>query len=125
MGKSFSGSQNGTKRGLQTRTGFRDCKSGQEGLQIEEGLGISNRSKKVTNRGKRDFKLGQGLQIGAEYSLFFNKAVGLQTFCFRDRLQQTEAATGAVLRKKVFLKILQNSQENTCARVFYLIKMQA
>ena len=66
LGKSFSGSQNGTMRGLQIRTGSKDCKSGQEGLQIEEGLGISNGSKKVTNRGKRDFKLGQGLQIGAE-----------------------------------------------------------
>ena len=29
----------------------------------------------------------------------------------------TEAATRRVLSKKVFLKISQNSQENTCARV--------
>ena len=29
-----------------------------------------------------------------------------------------------VLRKYVFLEILQNSQENTCARVSFLIKMQ-
>ena len=28
-----------------------------------------------------------------------------------------EVATGAVLKEKVFLEILQNSQENTCARV--------
>ena len=27
--------------------------------------------------------------------------------------------------KKVFLKIFQNSQENTCARAFFLIKLQA
>ena len=27
--------------------------------------------------------------------------------------------------KEVFLKILQNSQENTCARVSFLIKLQA
>ena len=27
--------------------------------------------------------------------------------------------------KKVFLKMLQNSQENTCARVYFLIMMQA
>ena len=27
--------------------------------------------------------------------------------------------------KKVFLKILPNSQENTCARAFFLIKLQA
>ena len=30
-----------------------------------------------------------------------------------------------VLEKKVFLKISQNSQENTCARVSFLIKLQA
>ena len=36
-----------------------------------------------------------------------------------------EAATGSVLSKKVFLKISQNSQENTCARVSFLIKLQA
>ena len=29
----------------------------------------------------------------------------------------TEATTRGVLLKKVFLKVLQNSQENTCARV--------
>ena len=30
-----------------------------------------------------------------------------------------------VFYKKVFLKILQNSQENTCARVSFLTKLQA
>ena len=30
----------------------------------------------------------------------------------------TEAATGGVLKEKVFLEISQNSQENTCAQVF-------
>ena len=39
--------------------------------------------------------------------------------------QITEAATGAVLKEKVLLAILQNSQENTCARVSFLIKLQA
>ena len=37
-------------------------------------------------------------------------------------LQFTEAATGGALRKKVLLKISQNSQENTCARVSFLFK---
>ena len=36
-----------------------------------------------------------------------------------------EAATRGVLIEKVFLEILQNSQENTCARVSFLIKLQA
>ena len=34
----------------------------------------------------------------------------------------TEAVTGSVLYEKVLLEILQNSQENTCARVSLLIK---
>ena len=38
-------------------------------------------------------------------------------------------ATDAVIRrcsvKKMFLEISQNSQENTCARVSFLIKLQA
>ena len=62
----FSGLQNGAMRGLQIGAGFRDYKSGQEGLQIGAALGISNRGKETTNRGRRDFKSGQGLQIGAE-----------------------------------------------------------
>ena len=37
----------------------------------------------------------------------------------------TEAATRGFLCKKVFLQISQNSQENTCARVSFLIKLQA
>ena len=37
----------------------------------------------------------------------------------------SEAATGGVLLKKVFLEISQNSQENTCARDSFLIKLQA
>ena len=36
----------------------------------------------------------------------------------------TEAATRGVLWKKL-LEISQNSQENTCARVSFLIKLQA
>ena len=54
----FSGLQNGAMRRLQTGVGFRDYKSGKEGLQIGATLGISNWGKEITNRG-RDFKLGQ------------------------------------------------------------------
>ena len=36
----------------------------------------------------------------------------------------TGAATGGVLQEKVFLKISQNSQENTRATVSYLIKLR-
>ena len=36
-----------------------------------------------------------------------------------------ETATRGVLLEKVFREISQNSQENTCARVSFLIKLQA
>ena len=35
-----------------------------------------------------------------------------------------QAATGGVLYGEVFLIISQNSQENTCVRVFFLMKLQ-
>ena len=40
-------------------------------------------------------------------------------------LEVTEAATGGVLQKNVFLEISQNSQENTCAKVSFLTKLKA
>ena len=36
-----------------------------------------------------------------------------------------EAVTGGVQLKKLFLKVSQNSHENTCARDSFLIKLQA
>ena len=39
--------------------------------------------------------------------------------------QVPEAVARSYSVKKVFVKILQNSQENTCARVSFLIKLQA
>ena len=39
--------------------------------------------------------------------------------------EDAEAATRNVLWKKVFLEISQNAQENTCARVSFLIKLHA
>ena len=40
-------------------------------------------------------------------------------------MKQTEAATEGVLLKKVFLEISKNLQENTCARVSFIIKLHA
>ena len=37
----------------------------------------------------------------------------------------TKAATRGILLKKIFLEISQNSQENNCARVSSLMKLQA
>ena len=36
-----------------------------------------------------------------------------------------DAATRGALCKKMFLQICQNSQENTCTRVSFLVKLQA
>ena len=39
--------------------------------------------------------------------------------------KDSEAATGGVMLKKMFLKFLQNSQENSCVGVSFLINLQA
>ena len=39
-------------------------------------------------------------------------------------LEVTEAATGVVLQKNVFLEISQNSQEDTCAKVSFFNKVE-
>ena len=39
--------------------------------------------------------------------------------------EKIEAVAQRCSVKKVFLEILQNSEENTCARVFFLTKLQA
>ena len=36
-----------------------------------------------------------------------------------------KAATGGVLEEQIFLEILQYSRENTCGRVYFLIKLQS
>ena len=43
---------------------------------------------------------------------------------FAVSFQYSEAVTRGVLWKNVFLEISQNSQENTCARVSFLIELQ-
>ena len=40
-----------------------------------------------------------------------------------EQMQHSEAATRGVLQQKVFLEISQNSQQNICARVSFLIKL--
>ena len=50
------------------------------------------------------------------------RQTGIPMSLLRPYYQLTEAATRGVLCKRVFLKISQNSQENTCARVSFLKK---
>ena len=56
-----------------------------------------------------------------------NPSQGLQCFLFYNFhfRKETEATTEGVLLKKVLLKISQYSQEKSCARVSFLIKLQA
>ena len=42
-----------------------------------------------------------------------------------DKSKETEEVTQRFSVKNVFLEISQNSEENTCARVSFLIKLQA
>ena len=47
------------------------------------------------------------------------------TSSFMNFSETTEVVTGCILLKNLFLKISQNSQENTCASVYFLIELQA
>ena len=55
----------------------------------------------------------------------FGESSSILNFWQGSEYTSAEAATGGVLLEKVFLEILQNSLENTCARVSILIKLQA
>ena len=43
----------------------------------------------------------------------------IEFHCFGRLFSKPKAATWSVLQKMVFLEILQNPKENTCARVFF------
>ena len=55
-----------------------------------------------------------------ETTLFFKEQISH----YPCKILITEAATEGVLQKKMFLKILQNSLENACAKVFFIINME-
>ena len=57
--------------------------------------------------------------------LLINIVPNIVEFIFNETRPNLEAATRVVLQENVFLEISQNSQENTCARVSFLIKLQA
>ena len=65
------------------------------------------------------------LLIGAKLLNVFKKIVwNWEKFRFVSNICQKQSS-GDVLQKKVFLKISQKSQEYTCAKVSFLIKLQA
>ena len=53
------------------------------------------------------------------------KNIYLQCYRLFKICHLSEAATEGVLLEQVFLEISQNSKENTCGKVSFLIKLQA
>ena len=73
---------------------------------------LTNFSVKADSQGKKNDI------SGIFYDYLFLKKASYPIFVF------TEAVVWRCSVKKVFLGISQNSQENTCARVSFLIKLQ-
>ena len=57
------------------------------------------------------------------FHLFFTEKFGADTLIYKSTELSTEAVVQRCSVKKMFLKISQNSQENTCVRVSFLIKL--
>ena len=96
---------------------------------VEAGLVISKSSYLQTNY-EIFAKFRGWCSIRAETNLWEQSfKIGKTKFCLRFKSQKNTEETEAVAQKcsvkKVFLEILQNSQENTYARGFFLIKLQA
>ena len=64
------------------------------------------------------------MSTGYIHSLIFWSEFVAETY-WSERFKYAEAATRTCYVKKVFLKISRNSPENTCARVSFLIMLQA
>ena len=52
--------------------------------------------------------------------------MNIEFYCFNmlSHMDRQERFIGGVLQEKMYLKILQSSKENTCARVSFLLKLQ-
>ena len=77
-------------------------------------------------------KFHQMSKIWGDRYLFFNQIIFLNSFQSFSELQEWSEEVVSFRSshqrcsvKKVFLEISQNSQENTCVRVSFLIKLQA
>ena len=73
--------------------------------------------------GKYTVIIGKSRQ-SSEIHPIKNPLMKTVTYCQQENLKQIEAATGGVQQEKFFLEIPQNSQENACARVSFLIKLK-
>ena len=66
-------------------------------------------------------ELGKAFYIDIGFGVFLNGKWTFFSFCEIVEMNKIKIARGVQL-EKVFLEISQNSQENTCARVSFLIK---
>ena len=88
-------------------------------------LMISERIKFTSSLNIRS-KIGQySLQIYQQMSILSTEKYQMIKQVFLQTMFRTEAVAQRCSVKKVLLKISQNSQENTCARASFLIKLQA
>ena len=100
---------------------------------FRKALMIFHNHKKLRNRGclsnishSTTWKKENKFESKKKKNFFFFKKLFLWTISnFWSTVFNTKPATGIVLWKKVLLKISQNSQENTCIRVSFLITSQA
>ena len=95
-------------------------------LVIQENLVISSKQEtgfsQLLQRYNNFMQTNSFVQISDRITLYWSKSF-ISNFMIKNNI--SEAATRGVLCKKTFLEISQNSQENTCARVSFLIKFQA
>ena len=71
------------------------------------------------------FSLSLSLSLSVSLSLSLSLSLSVSVSLCLCLSLSLSLSVSFILYFKVFLKILQNSQENTCARVSFLIKLQA
>ena len=74
---------------------------------------------------KTAFKIFEGISDGLLNERRGSLDTGRALNVLRAFRRRSLVCSGGVVLKKVCLKISQSSQENTCARVSFLIKLQA
>ena len=89
-----------------------------QGLFVKsEAWKVKGRAQQVKNKKCKNFSF---------FIIFFVILEMIEiSICFNLLSCNTEAVAQRCFVRKVFLEIWQNSQESTCARVSFLIKLQA
>ena len=99
----------------------------------EKTLGITDLVEKIHNLFHPGFYIERPRQINfflIQLTFYYPKPTKILWFCHVENRENTnDNSEEAVIRlyyvKKVFLKVSQNSKKNSCAKVSFLIKLQA